>query len=150
MEFSAATKSSRHWAARCSSSSSFRAGAFATASRHIASRLTWVAAASCFSWSSFDAFWKASFCSRPSRAFAAAASRLRSSYGFRTATIASIIPTAACPARERSAKWRSWMPSTRAFSSSSEYGWQVAQERLAESSGLFTQCSDTFIAPSRL
>ena len=42
------------------------------------------------------------------------------------------------------------MASTRAFISSSRYGWQVWQERFTSSSGLRTQCSETFIAPSRL
>ena len=93
---------------------------------------------------------KSSFFDSVSRALAVAASRFLSSYGFRTATMASIMATAACPARVMSAKWRSWMASTRALSSSSVLGWQVAQERLGESSGLRTQCSEIFWAPSRL
>jgi hypothetical protein len=64
--------------------------------------------------------------------------------------MASIMATAAFPARVMSAKWRSWMAVTRAFSSSSPYGWQLAQARFGERSGLRTQCSDTFCAPSRL
>ena len=64
--------------------------------------------------------------------------------------MASSMFTARSPARVMSAKWRSWMVMTRAFSSSSLYGWQGAQERLAARSGLRTQCSETFMAPSRL
>ncbi len=56
---------------------------------------------------------------------------------------------AALAARSSSACVRSWIAATRAWISASGYGWQTWQARLTFSSGLRTQWSETFIAPSR-
>ena len=108
-----------------------------------------VSAAIAFCCSSGESLAKSGRFETASFACASAWARWASSKGFRRATMASIIRTAACPARPSRAKWRSWMVSTRARSSSSPLGWQVAQARLTLVSGLRTQWSETLRAPSR-
>jgi len=65
------------------------------------------------------------------------------------APIASSMSVSAAAARPISACVRPWIAATRASSSASGKLWHVWHDRLTISSGLRTQWSDTFIAPSR-